>query len=90
MYPKLKLTLYPLSKINDSSYSIDLDGIDKHFADILELNDKVYKSKFLLVNFGHLPDNFNQELLVTKIIELLEKSLILEEVYFEELPGGTK
>ena len=83
LYPRLNLSLYPLTKLNGSEYEIDLDNIDKHFQDILELNDKVYKTKYLFVYFGHGASNFNKDLVLTKLRELLEKSKVLENIYIE-------
>ncbi len=85
LYPKLNLTLYPLTKLDGSEYEIDLENIDKHFEDILELNDKVYKTKYLFVNFGHGASNFNQELIFEKLRGLLEKSKMLKGIYIEFL-----
>ena len=85
LYPRLRLTLYPLTKLDGPEYEIDLENIDKHFADILELNDKVYKTKYLFVNFGHGASNFNKELIVAKLRELLDKSKLLEKIYLEFL-----
>lgn len=84
-YPKLNLTLYPLTKLEGPDYEIDLANVDKHFADILELNDKVYKTKYLFVNFGHGASNFDQDLILGKLGELLKKSKVLEKIYIEFL-----
>ena len=85
LYPKLNLTLYPLTKLTDSGYEIDMNGIDKHFADILELNDNTYKTKYLFVNFGQGASNFDQELVLMKLRQLLEKSKLLKKIYIEFL-----
>lgn len=83
LYPKEKLTLYP-TQIGDDlygRYELVLDNIDKHFEDILKLNDNVYKTKYLFVDFGHGAENYDEKLLITKIKELLKKSELLEAVY---------
>ncbi len=85
LYPRLNLTLYPVTKIENSEYEIDLENIDKHFADILELNDEKYKTKFLFVNFGQGATNFNQKLIIKKLRELYKKSKILQAIYIEYL-----
>ena len=84
-YPTLNLTLYPLTKLEGADYEIDLANVNKHFADILELNDKVYKTKYLFVNFGHGASNFDQGLILGKLGELLKKSKVLEKIYIEFL-----
>lgn len=90
LYPKLNLTLYPLIKLEGTNYELDLENIDKHFGDILELNDRVYKTKYLFVDFGHGADNFNQELILDKLRELFNKSNILEDIFIEFLAEEPK
>ena len=85
LYPRLKLTLYPFTKLDDGEYNIDLTNIDKHFEDILYLNDKVYKTHHLYVDCGHGPQNFDEQLLIEKLFKLLEKSHLLEDIYFEKV-----
>ena len=85
LYPRLKLSLYPLTRLEGSEYDLDLENIDKHFADILKLNDEVYKTKYMFVNFGHGASNYNKELLLKHLRELKKKSKILEEIYIEIL-----
>ena len=85
LYPRLNLTLYPLTKREGPDYEIDLGNIDKHFKDILELNDKVYKTEYLVADFGHGASNFDQDLILKKLNELLKKSKLLKEVYIEYL-----
>lgn len=85
LYPKLNLSLYPMTKLNGCDYEIDLDNIDKHFADILKLNDDVYKTKYMWVDFGHGANNFDQELVLKHLRNLLQKSKILEDIYIEFL-----
>lgn len=84
-YPRLKLTLYPLTKLCGSDYEIDLEYIDKHFEYILELNDNHYKTKFLFVNFGHGASNFNQKLVLEHLDTLLKRSKMLKDIYIEFL-----
>ena len=85
LYPEAKLSLYPVTKIDGPEYSLDLENCEKHFADILELNDAVYKTKYLYVDFGHGAENFDEALLIEKFSELLAKSNVLEAVYIEEV-----
>lgn len=82
LYPKEKLTLYPVTPTGlYGEYELILDNIDKHFEDILKLNDEVYKTKYLFVDFGHGAENYDEELLINKIKELLRKSKLLEAAY---------
>lgn len=83
LYPVAKLSLYPVTKIVDARYSLDLDNCEKHFADILKLNDTVYSTKYLFVDFGHVADNFDEVLLIKHLSELLSKSNLLEVVYLQ-------
>ena len=83
LYPVAKLSLYPVTKIDGPEYYLDLDNCEKHFADILELNDTVYRTKNLIVDFGHVANNFDEALLIQKLTELLSKSNLLEAVYIQ-------
>ena len=83
LYPVAKLSLYPVTKIDGPEYYLDLDNCEKHFADILELNDTVYKTRYLFVDFGHVANNFDEALLIQKLTELLSKSNLLEAVYIQ-------
>ena len=85
LYPMLNLTLYPFKNINDGNFEPDLKNIDKHFADILKINDEVYKAEKMYVHFGQGLTNFNQELVFQKLRELLNKSKYLKDIYFEFL-----
>ena len=83
LYPIAKLSLYPVTQINDTKYYLDMENYKKHFADILELNDNVYKTKHLFVDFGHGAENFDEALVIQQLRELLSKSSILDVVYLE-------
>ena len=83
LYPDAKLSLYPVTQIEGSQYSLDMANYEKHFSDILELNDTVYKTKNLFVYFGHGAENFNEDLVIQQLRELLSKSTILENIYLE-------
>lgn len=85
LYPVAKLSLYPVTKIDGPDYSLDMANYEKHFADILELNDTVYKTKNLIVYFGHGADNFDESLVTQQLKELLSKSKILEAIYIEDV-----
>ena len=75
-------SLYPITTTGlYGEYELILDNIDKHFEDILKLNDEVYKTKYLFVDFGHGAENYDEELLINKIKELLKKSKLLEAAY---------
>lgn len=84
LYPKAKISLYPVTQIVESRYSLDMANYEKHFADILELNDTVYKTKNLIVDFGHGADNFDESLIIQQLSNLLLKSKLLEAVYLED------
>lgn len=79
-YPRLPLSLYPV-RLERNDYYIDLANIDRHFADILELNDKVYKTDTLAVDFGHGPANMDIELVLSRLRKLLEQSALLKQAY---------
>lgn len=84
LYPVAKLSLYPVTRIDGPEYSLDMVNYEKHFADILNLNDTVYKTKNLIVYFGHGADNFNESLVIQQLSELLSKSKMLEAIYIED------
>ena len=84
LYPVAKLSLYPVTKIDGPEYSLDMANYEKHFADILKLNDTVYKTKYIYVYFGHGAENFDESLLIQKLSELLPKSNTLEAIYIED------
>lgn len=84
LYPKAKLSLYPVTKIDGPQYYLDMDNCEKHFADVLKLNDTVYKTKYIYVYFGHGAENFDEALLIQKLSELLSKSQTLEAIYIED------
>ena len=83
LYPVAKLSLYPVTQIDGAQYYLDMVNYEKHFADILELNDNVYKTQHLVVDFGHGAENFDEALVIQQLRELLSKSQILEDVYLE-------
>ena len=83
LYPAAKLSLYPVTQIDDPKYYLDMVNYEKHFADILKLNDTVYKTKNLFVDFGHGAENFDETLVIQQLRELLSKSTILENIYLE-------
>ena len=85
LYPVAKLSLYPVTKIDGPQYYLDMDNCEKHFADILELNDSVYKTKYIFVYFGHGAENFDESLLIHQLSELLSKSKMLEAIYIEDI-----
>lgn len=84
LYPVAKLSLYPVTQIDGSKYYLDMTNYEKHFADILELNDNVYKTKNLFVDFGHGAENFDEALVIQQLRELISKSKLLEAVYLEK------
>lgn len=77
----INMTIYPITKNEDSEDEIDLENIDKHFDDILKLNDNVYKTKYLIVDCDSGYVHFDQEPVLRKLRELLEKSKILKKIY---------
>lgn len=83
-YPDAKLSLYPVTQIDGPKYYLDVANYEKHFADILELNDTVYKTKNLFVDFGHGAENFDEALVIEQLRELLSKSKLLEAVFVED------
>ena len=83
IYPLENLTLYPIIKINDVEYEIEFYNIDKHFRDIASINDELYKTPYLFVDFGHGANNFNEELILNKLRELFSTCKILKEIYLE-------
>ena len=85
LYPRVNLTLFPIRRIDYERYELELNNISKHFTDILKLNDKVYKTKYLFVDFGHGASNFDQDLLFEMLRNLLRKSDFLEAIYIEQL-----
>ncbi len=84
LYPVAKLSLYPVTQIDGPKYSLDMANYEKHFADILKLNDTVYKTKNLIVYFGHGADNFDESLVIQQLSEMLLKSKMLVAVYRED------
>ena len=84
LYPKAKVSLYPVTKIEGPKYYLEMANYEKHFSDILELNDKYYKTKFLFVDFGHGAENFDESLVIQQLRDLLSKSSVLEAIYLLE------
>ena len=84
LYPRAKISLYPVTKIDGPQYYLDMDNCEKHFADVLQLNDTVYKTKYIYVYFGHGAENFDESFLIQRLSELLPKSNTLEAVYIED------
>ena len=85
LYPKLNLSLYPITKLEGDKFEIDLDNIEKHFADILKLNYEVYKTKYLWVSFGQDVKNFDQGLFLKHLRRLLKESKLLKDIYINYL-----
>ena len=88
LYPEENLTLYPIIKVEEGNfYNIDLNNIEKNFNDILELNDKHYKTKYMVVDFGHTPNNLNANygLIIESLQSLLKKSKKLEAIYLFDI-----
>ncbi len=85
VYPAAKLTFYPLSKIEASQYYLELDNIENHFKDILNLNDNVYKTKNMFVDFGHGATNLNINEILPYLRILLNESTTLKKVYFDRV-----
>ena len=84
LLPHFNVSLYPIKKLSDIEYTIDLKNIDKHFKDILYLNDKVYKTKYMFVDYGHGAENMDKSLIEKYLNELLQKSKFLESIYIEQ------
>ena len=84
LYPVAKVSLYPVTQIDGPKYSLDMANYEKHFSDILKLNDTVYKTKNLIVYFGHGAENFDETLVIQQLSELLSKSNLLEAIYIED------
>ena len=78
LYPKLNLTLYPIQKITNVDYVVDLKNIKKHFKDILDLNDNVYKTKYMFVDYGHGAQNMDKTLVEKHLRALLKKASFLK------------
>ena len=85
LYPSEKLTLYPIKKVIGGGYEIDFTNNDKNFEDILELNDNTYKTEYMIVDFGHIANNFNDNycLIIESLKELLDKSDRLKAIYLD-------
>ena len=86
LYPQERLTLYPIEKDNSSQgYHADLSNNDKNFDLILHYNDDIYKTEYLVVDFGHL-EFINQQdfdLIIVSLQNLLKKSKRLKGIYIE-------
>ncbi len=87
LYPQERLTLYPIEKLEDG-YNVLMENMDKHFADILELNDNFYKTKYMYVDFWQreakkLKDDANFHLMVAYLVALKKKSKYLQEIFFD-------
>ena len=83
LFPKEKLTLYPMKKVAPGDdYYMDLADNDRNFADILYLNDNVYKTEYLAVDFDHLEtiQKHDYELIISSLQDLLKKSKKLKEI----------
>ena len=89
LYPSERLSLYPI-EMDDfiNGYHADFTNNDKNFADILEINDNIYKSKYLVVDFDNLEFIQKQDfdLIISSLQDLLEKSKKLKAIYIREMP----
>lgn len=84
-YPKYNLSLYPFTPCEDGNYyNIDLVNIKKHFADVLEINDNLMKTKHLYVCIGHRANNYSYEIIHPYLEWLLKKSKVLKTIYVED------
>lgn len=85
LYPKANLSIYPWEDYSQTNQTarLDIKNIDKHFADLLYLNDKVLRTPFIYVDFSTAPINFDREFLYKYFRELMEKSAILKHVYID-------
>lgn len=85
LYPKANLSFYPWEDFSQDiqSAKLDITNIDKHFEDLLYLNDKVLKTPFIYVDFSTAPITFDRELLYKYFRELIKKSAILKHVYID-------
>ena len=88
VFPDEKLSLYPIEIFSDFSYHADLSNNDKNFERILELNDGVYKTKYLFVDFVDLIEINKQdfELIIFSLQDLLKRSKKLKSIYIREMP----
>ncbi len=81
----IPISIYPFRMLdsNPSAYELDIKNIDKHFQDILELNDKVYKADHLFLDLGNVAKNYheNRDLIRTKLQWLLMHSKCLNKIY---------
>ncbi len=80
-FPDIKLSLYPLDEIDGYDYYLDFNNIEKHFKDLLTLNDEIYNTPYLYVYLGHGASNFDGELLKKYLTDLLSKSKKLKIIY---------
>jgi hypothetical protein len=81
------LTLYPIERVETGNgYNLLIENIDKNFEDILLINDKYYKTKYMFADFGHGANNMDNkekfELVIEHLIKLVKRSKFLEEIYY--------
>ena len=84
LFPKVRISIYPLTRLDGPEYELDLKNISKHFNDILELNDNYYHTPYLYFYTGHGAKNFDGELFKKYLLDLLAKSKELRAIYTDE------
>lgn len=85
LYPKANLSFYPWEDYSQSTQTarLDIKNIDKHFEDLLYINDKVLRTPFIYVDFSTAPINFDRELIYRHFRELMKRSAVLKHIYID-------
>lgn len=82
LYPKVRLTVCPLENNagGNGSPSV-LSDIGKRFDDILYLNDKVLKTRYIYADFYMASKDLDKESLLGHLKFLVENSKVLKAIY---------
>lgn len=86
LYPKVRLTVCPLENNagGNGSPSV-LPDIGKRFDDILYLNDKVLKTRYIYSDFHYAPENTDKASLIERLRFLVQSSRTLKAIYISNL-----
>lgn len=82
LYPKVRLTVCPLeNNAGGKDSSSVLPDIGKRFDDILYLNDKVLKTRYIYAEFYMASKDMDKESLLGHLKFLVENSKVLKAIY---------
>lgn len=86
LHPKVRLTVCPLENNTGGKGGPSvLPDIGKRFDDILYLNDKVLKTRYIYADFHYAPENTDKASLIERLRFLVKNSRTLKAIYISNL-----